>query len=424
MGEVRTRSDGPHSSSETTEKYIKYTNGTTSLFDSKSLITYYHNRGMTDTVTPNYRKRISNGEIINNPMSLVVESLESGGGSYSAIVDANGVEYYNNTGSTTLYEYSLNVSNSEEPAHPQVDIPHLVAQAKAFAISKINPSDYKFGEDLLELKETLQFLSNPAKSILNLSKNLVRDRRKLERKYKRAEDVVQASADLYLSYQFGFQPLLRSSLDAIENYNRSRPTSRPKRLTARGFARDSKTADGPFRKYFSPSTYDTYSSKKEHVVEVKANILYDVLLPTNDLQMNLGLRPSDIPETLWAVVPLSFMVDRIWDISTAIRGLTNLSQPHLRILAGSVVIKEDSNSDLQFIDQVNPGATTSVSGDLVKRRYFSYSREIWHPSVLDTIPPSDLLNVVSNAQYISDLTALSVKALRPVIQKIGEFRTP
>jgi hypothetical protein len=424
MGKLRTRSEGPLSTSATTEKYYINTSGTKTMIDSKDLTVFSYYKAITDTVTPNYRQRIAAGEIINNPMNLIVEELDADtGGYYHATVDANGVVYENRNGSTTLYEDSLPVYSSEEPDMPSVDVNHMIAEAKAYAISNINPSDYKFGEDLFELGETLRFLRNPIVSIRKLSREFVRDTRKLEKKYKRAADIADAASDVYLSYQFGVQPLLRSSLDAIENLNRNRAKERPKRLTARGFSNDGDSVSGTYRKYFNPNAYDTYSFMKSKQVSVKASILYDVLLPTNDLQMNLGLRPSDIPETLWAVVPLSFMVDRIWDISTAIRGVTNLSQPHLRILAASVTVKDEEKSTLQFTDQKNSGVTVSVQGDVVRRKRFTYDRSVWHPTVDDTIPPSDLLNVVSNAQYISDLTALTVKALRPVVQKFG-FNQP
>lgn len=418
MGEMRVRSEGPIEQRVTTEKYLIGTNGSRSQIDSKELVTYRFSKSITDTVTKNYAKRVAAGEIINNPMYMEVREFEADlGGYYHATIDASGAVYENRTGSTTLYEMSLPTASSEEPDMPEIDVDLMVRQAKAYAISNMNPPDYKFGEDLFELGETLRFLRNPAKSILSLSKDFARKERKLSRKLKQTADIVDGVSDLYLEYQFGVQPLLRSSLDAIENFNRNRAVARPTRSNARGFANDAGSVNGTFRKYFNPVTFDTYDCEKIHTVKVKASILYDILLPTNDLQMNLGLRPSDFPETMWAIVPFSFLVDRVVDISTAIRGATNLSQPHLRVLAASVTIRDEEKSSIQFTDQKNVGATVSVQGDVVRDKRFVYNRQIWHPSYSDVRPPSQIGGLVKNAQYITDLTALASKMLRPLVKK-------
>lgn len=372
---------------------------------------------MHDVVVPNYRRRIANGEIINNPCSYVRDTIATDGDGYSTgyksatqCWEASGPISYRHAEITESTYYNNMVAANLSPSL-QPMMKSSAARAKQLAISNMDITPYAFGEDAFEIGETLRFLRSPLGSLFNLSKQFNKSKRKALRKKGRRLRTVKAQtkaiADVWLQYQFAASPLVRSMADALEAYYYV-PRRDPERLTARGFSTDEQSEEALNCHYtYSTKTvwWDLSHSRME---DYHASILYEVSNPIKDMAWRLGFRVKDVPSTLWQVMPLSFMVDRVWDVSSFVEGVTNLADPRVKILAGSLREKIKWDFSYQIVASKTTGYTGSTIGEKRTTTHFEYNRVPWSPSVSDTIPRTTLWNLVDSATKIADLSALVI----------------
>lgn len=375
---------------------------------------------MTDVVTPGYAKKIAAGKVINNDCEYIkVEVISEGSGLKTGSLssgDPSKDQYL--TGPLTRYHvgdrvHTDGLSLSAEPAG--------MAESRFNALANVDSTPYSFGEDLGEMKKTLEFLKNPLKSIFGMTKSMQRDLRKdfnLKRKKQPrtrkqkldyARNRAESASDVYLTYRFGLTPLVRSAHDAIEALSYRINTS-PERRTARGYSNWS-TSDSSDAWILGVHDFHYnygYSIEKRW----RSQILYEVSNPSFKWQRDLGLRGKDLPHTAWQLVPLSFMVDRVVDISSAIRGLTNLADPNVKILAASTSIKKDEQQWHQLIGQETSGWTWEVTGEKRINKEFVYKRITYRPSIADTIPRVNTRGLVDSATKLADLSAIIVSNLR------------
>jgi hypothetical protein len=276
--------------------------------------------------------------------------------------------------------------------------------AKLRALANIDTTPYEFMEDMFEIRETIKFLRNPLHGLLKLSKAFKKDVSKLS--LGDATKQAKAFANLWLEYRFAVSPLVRSAYGIADAMSHPIP-QRPKRRSARGFAKSSNR--GAWSPFYYPFTFDCKNSIES---EWKASILYEVANPLLNRGESMGLRFKDIPETLWAIVPYSFMVDRVANISDMIRGLTNLLDPSVKILAGSVVEKTNRKFSVRVISQDNSSYAVSIDADVFHDDSFRYIRTVWEPTASDTLPPISVGGLVKDVTSTADLLSLILANFR------------
>lgn len=396
-----------------------YTQNGAGPYGSSYYTTAVTKKYISDTNTPNYRKRIARGEIINNDCYMYSEELLARGGYDKQTRTSDGVVFENQ--GAVMAHHLANYYNTWSNL-PALDADPLVKTAMSNAIASINNTPYGFAEDLGEVRETIQFLKNPAKSALEYSRKMLKEARKRDRQGKRykkrslrqkADDLSKFGEESYLMYRFAFSPLVRSMADATLALS-SKLTQRPPRETARGFASDIVRDDGTHNGYWYSNThYLTFSRKAYRVIEARAMILY-THSGTIDNFHKLGLRGIDLPETAWNLIPLSFMVDRVYNVSNVIRGVTNLLDPRLKILTASIVTKSTSDVQVSLDSVTHPGHTGGVSGNAT-RNVFEYNRVKWSPSMGDVRPAFTPEKLVQDITSIADLVALTGQNLRRLL---------
>lgn len=372
--------------------------------DMGDMSVYKQTLRISDVVTPNYHKKVAAGAIINNPCFMYVWTSTSTGSSYIHFsYDTNPDAWFSYTGGSNTRMYG-GASHLSAIAKPKVQ--SILESAKSAALSDVDSTPYAFGEDIGEVRQTLKFVKNPLSSLAGLAKSFQRDVGKYVGRNK-GKDRTTAIADVYTSYQFAFKPLVRSAFDACEAYTAPNP-----RLPIRKTAHGNKSASGQN----STSDYNVggnvFNINREIETDLHASLLYWVSNPISDMQWKLGLRARDFPSTLWQLMPYSFMVDRVINVTSFIEGMTALLDPNVEILAGSLRTKETARDSVQLIDKISPGWTTTVNCDVYEEKRFIYDRQPWIPSVLDSIPNSDVGNLVNTATKIADLGALIVQRLR------------
>lgn len=411
---VRTRSDGPH-----TVTHKTYGDGV--LVSSADYIVSSSSERMEDVVIPGFHKRVKNGELFNNPCSYEKEEISQSGGSGMLVtcgdVEPNLTVYSANGGSMTqeVGKWDCGVNSISELFaidDPAFNYEQHVDRAKQSALANIDTSPFEFGEDVGEVRETIKFLRRPLGSLFDLAKSFRKDRRKYLSAH-RAKNVAQATADVWLSYRFAASPLVRSSLDAMEAYNewqKKKKSEDHTRLTSRGYSiysnkiEDRVTIDG----------YAGIDRKLNMKYTVRAGILHQVKNPVRDLRFHLGLRNKDIPETIWQLMPYSFMVDRVSDISNAIRGTTNLLDPNVKITFGWIVMKLDRQYECTGYKTYPPNIDCSGSFvfDTMKKNHFHYNRVPWDPGISDVIPDFQPGRLVNDIISTADLAALVLKQFK------------
>jgi hypothetical protein len=365
---------------------------------------------MEDVVTPGFSKAIAEGRIVNNPCHYVKQEVFNEDFPASCRATYNGNPTYYQKWEGAFTERMIANYGISWPTSSQCDDAAVEARAKLLAVSNINASPYAFGEDVGELKETLEFIKNPMSSMAHLADSFRKDvNRRMRRQGKKIYKVrAKAVADVWTEYRFAFSPLARSMYNAGRTLTERRPTL-PVRLTSTGRFNDHVKVDGPWTS--SNANYN-YDGSYEESLGGHASILYEISNPIRDWRYTYGLRWRDLPTTFWQLLPLSFMVDRVVDLSSCISGLTNLADPRVKILAGSYTTRRDiaKNAKLQQFS-LSVYSWTDWSANKHVEHSFEYKRALWSPSVTDAIPRIDSTYIVSDAQKILDLASLITQRL-------------
>lgn len=389
-----------------------------------------------DVVTDNYRARIARGEIIMNPVDMAKEEISASGlGNWLRTRDSNG-ELYTYDGSVTAYLIGLvgGTNTRKAPnASLSLDEHNRRRHASRFqAISRIDPSPYAFMEDLLEIRETLKFIRNPFGALRKLSVRFRKDVNKARQARtrrlplngydlsrfnrnklslpQRPDSIQKIAASTWLEYRFAVRPLVQSAfnlalaLKAEHIRPPVRKIARGKSIRIDGSVGSAGSLGSSFKVLFfkQDSIYLGYSS----------GVIYEVPNPANVTRYHLGLRTSDIPLGLWAIMPYSFMVDRVVDISGMIRGLTNLTNPNVKVLSGWTTYTRYSNREVTATGVIQSGWSSVVTGDTTSHTLGDFTRELWLPVLSDTDPPFNLGGLVDDATKIADGFALIAQRFR------------
>jgi len=361
-------------------------------------VTESHVDFMNDIVTPNFHNRIRKGEIISNPADRYIRKVSYPTSTYSA---TNGGDPQQMAPSTPVSYVGQGKSylalaglHLEKIPFEDIDISSLVSEVKQRCISNIDRTPYQFMEDVAEIRETASFIKHSMRSIHSLTTSFSEQvqKAKIGGNSKRA-------ANLYLQYRFALSPLVQSIDSAYQALTTNRKVKRP---LGRATASNSQSShisgnftDGPH----------TYRYRFDRKVDVRCGVLYRDRSPRNDVLDTLGLRAKDVPRTAWAVVPLSFMIDRVVNISNSINGLVNLFDPSLTVINGWCKITDSSVLHLELIAQNSPPWVVEVYADMLDD-VKSWSRSNWTPTISDTLPVFIPGKLVSDITSIADLAAL------------------
>lgn len=378
---------------------------------------------MFDTVVPGYHSRSRAGEIFNNPcvyrstsincdaegmpQTLWLQKVTNDPTSWAKLSFGNHSAYVAYVAKRAPYQYDKN--DAILPTHD------VAAEAKQKCLANVDSVPYEFMEDLMEIRETIRFLKNPLASIAGIGRAFGRKRNRIRNHDSMTGDEkVKALADLWNQYRFAFAPLVRSAMTSLEAYNARDEDHRPARRSAHG--RFGKSDEMTTLAIIASGISHKYQWKKTSTATIDghAAILYEVSNPLDDWRFRLGLRSKDIPTTMWEIVPLSFMVDRIVNIRDAISGLVNLADPSISFLASSYTIRANYVHDLSCYGEYwsyGELTTTVVNPDFVRFTKFEYDRTTWSPTAPDALPTWDPGGLVKDLTKTLDLIAIAISRL-------------
>lgn len=376
---------------------------------------------MSDFVSPNYRERKERGEILINPCTMSVDQrTTTGSGSVTQVQNAAPHDVWTATGTGTITGY-YDAYGGGLPSYTEAPLPDLIMQvelAKQKCIANIDSTPFSFAEDLAEIRETLRFLRDPLATMRKLSFNYrkavekikkYRNPRIAQKRY--AKTLAKDLSSVWLEQRFAVMPVFRSVVKLMEAYE-TETVYRPERRTSRGIVEAPSKSDSRVVTKVSSGRTFTYQCSANSFGSVRAGIIYEVENPIVNLQYKYGLRFKDIPETFWAVTPLSFMVDRLYNISGFIGGAVNLLDPNVDILGAWVTTKRERTVSIGVRSILESGYTSTIVPDDIVDRHFEYQRTEWEPTFADTVPTLELRGLVDSAAKATDLLALIIQNFR------------
>jgi len=308
---------------------------------------------------------------------------------------------------------------------PPLQWNNLVDIAKQHALASVDSTPTAFMEDLGEIRETIQFLKNPIHGLQRLTDTFIKNKRTIQGIRNKLERA-QALAELWSTYRFAVQPLLRSMVDLLELLAHEKP-SRPKRQRASGRSKDSSESTEPTIYRATPIQYNQvykYEALGYRELNAHATILYEVSNPLADWRYLLGLRLKDMPTVAWELLPLSFMVDRLINIRGMIAGVVNYLDPNVEILAASITKRDLSQYTYSFTEWQHSYYMPNIwlkNPDWVQYEDFAMERQTYVPSIIDAIPTLTPGGLVKDLETTLDLLAILL-GLIPSARLADEIR--
>jgi hypothetical protein len=369
----------------------------------------YDHTVMHDTVTPNFNKRIRAGELILNPMSKVrtIVEIPSGASSsidrYDSSVNTCYAQTHRHLGPANISFYHLDrgLGPEELPLlEPTVDSDEQLLTA---AVSGVDPTSYSVMEDVLQLRQFMESILHPIRGMKRVTDQM-RSHNQRTRSL--------GAAGAWAKYRFEFLPLLgtaealiRTALDPAKGLKKDVRL----RSTATSGGNDHKAGSVQY------SNGMTWTHDLTEVVRKRAVVFYKLHSDHNGLSQSLGTRFKDLPTGMWNVVPYSFIIDRVINISQFLTAVTNLCDPSISFEGACITTKRYNRSLLQVTRRDFSTSYGMVfDGKPMISVVDSTQRVLYDPYV--ALSPLNLdfkpLDLVKNMTYATDLLALIVLGLK------------
>lgn len=281
---------------------------------------------MLDVNTPKWRKLVSQGVILNNRMASVAHSKVAVPLIFTTAGydNANPKSYITNVFGQVLPDYNAPVVlewNSFFLSLEEFRIQREIAISKAW--SNVDVSEVQVLASLGELPETVIWaasLFRRMNSILNsfATKRVLKD---LARTLGTGKSVLNEMSDIWLELRYAVRPLCydMQQLHAALKHK----ITKAKRLTARGFNREVETTNTTRFTIgaYSPTYFTTIVSRTlTSSANYRAGVLYSLDSNVDSMMSVWGL---DQPlESIWELVPFSFIIDWFFSVGDTLAGLT------------------------------------------------------------------------------------------------------
>lgn len=331
--------------------------GQTEVYASSPYVAYASKQTMFDVVTPNFRKRLAQGEVLNNPMLQQISTVEHKPSSFVWEYDITGApfrERWTGTWNPVMPEYNIYNFDAGMGFYDGMNGRDL-AIAKAW--SNVDVSEAALLASLGELPETIKWIQSillRARTILLIFKKKLKIKQFVP---KSGSDVLDSISDVWLELRYALRPLIFEMDQAVQ----AAKTVLEKgiRKTARGFE---STVSSVYSEEQGPWVFLGHSETKYHRVDetrvnFRAGVLYQIESDINALASVWGLNKPI--ETIWELTPFSFMVDWFFNVGNVISSWT--VKPYLTSLA-SWIVEEISVTTSMTLSYYNNTYNSPVTG--------------------------------------------------------------
>jgi hypothetical protein len=302
-------------------------------------------------------------------------------------------------------------SMSSIPSWPSVSDPLTAADIEAVtkSLSHLDRPKLSLGEPIAELRTLPRDLRGSLEPIKDIMTTF---QKKALSKFSKAKKITyQMLGPLWAEHAFFAAPLLRTANDVCEEYASRLNVYNDLLQVARGRSR---VRSNTVRKSTNGSAGFawTFLQERYKVAEVHYGIVYHSAGRNSTIPGNLGLLPRDWPSTAWELVPLSFFVDRVFNVRRFIKTTMALSSPDVEISPDSFkVIKTEDVRRCRFTSIrsiTNPqwNYESPPNTPWYEEKDFSYSRSRWIPGINDvrhTLRGSGLVNSLSKTLDVTSV---------------------
>lgn len=381
----------------------------TGVYFPNQLCPFSSTAEMDDVVTPNFHARMKRGEIINNPMSRTTVQLFDTEGAYNVdllrSVQINNIWYVNGD------QYRCptpSVSMTGGWFCPLTDIEDETDRCKNIAVTASFAAASQ--AEILVLPLMAEFASTveTLKSLLNGVVHFARLAKKLS-----VSELLGNYADLddlankWMEIRYGLRPLMYDAIGAVAAFNKLCGEKGAKRKVFRGnksyttFFQDTST------KVWNGGVVTAHlNGSASYTIDARAGVMATVEFSKAGI---LGL--DAIAESIWEVVPLSFVFDWFFNFAKLIASWS--PKFGVKILTSWVVLRTTSTQITDVADTTidypiaNP---YSVSGDIsghMKKVTTSVTREVnpARPILPEIDIHFDLAKLLDLAIILKQLTA-------------------
>lgn len=371
---------------------------------------YGRNDVFHDIVTAEFEKKRNQGDLVFNAMGRATQSLScisaptiaiSGYNNYGVVGGIWPVDTVSPSSQTLTFAEIQQVFGES-----RFDGLRDIAVAKAWA--NVDETELLLMASIGELPETIAWMAKLLRRGIALARILVGKEAKVHalkalRKVK-PSDAAKQIADLWLEFRYAVRPLVFEMENAVRALEKS--ISENERHTARGFVKSEDISITDAELTALPYATYTQRTKTSYKYEARAGCLYSVSGAIDGLSLTLGLGSPF--ETIWELVPFSFILDWFFNVGDIISAWEKNAS--LVILGTWVTETLIETSDIDAIDVTHQwnsigynGVSMSVSNPGTKRVVRTVQLRTIDPS--RPIIPSVKVNL--NVAKLSDLAAIA-----------------
>jgi hypothetical protein len=299
---------------------------TTSSFSSSSKANGSY-QTTSDVVTERFESRRANGEVFMNPFSISKTRRETSRSFFT--FGPHPVWGKRTIEGTVACMWSVPPSR---PAWFNTRISDAKQRTLAEALAKVASTEVLSLVSVAEAGKTARQLSKPFNAALTLIDKIATKKMSLVAK---GVSATSAATSAWLEYRFGWKPLLYDIQGIHDSWLQNEQFhSKPVRLVAR--ASDSNIIWDSVQNVSSSVPTGTSGAKMvanySHRAKVSSGVLYELYDESlaSATARRMGTRLSDVPSTIWELVPFSFVVDRFLDVGTWLNAI--VPKPGVRSL--------------------------------------------------------------------------------------------
>lgn len=357
---------------------------------------------LTDTNTPGFRKRQAQGEVMMNSMTL----------QWTRRACPNDQLSFGNHPSwgKRVVSGPLACQWSVPPTRPawfETRKTDAAARTLLTAHSRVASEDFMSLVTVAEAGKTARMIASPFSGANDLITRMVNRRMSL---VKRGMTFALATASAWNEMRFGWTPLLYELSGIWEAYiNGTTWEHKPVRKIARSTDKDIKWVSHGNVTVSTTTpglTEVRMIGNFDHEAKVSSGVLYELLDANFEdaTARRMGLRLSDVPASIWELVPYSFVVDRFVDIGKWLNAI--VPKPGVKIL-GSWTTTVDRQLNEHLLKEAKiyvataPATSYLQAGGTYSEEIHNVSR-IANPSLplLPTVNYRDL-NLVQQIDHLA-----------------------
>lgn len=338
---------------------------------------------LSDHTIANFYKKAKQGKIFVNPFHRITETLKVDETS-TWKREANGGVNWDVYNGPALYR---KIDTWELPFFevPPTDLEDLISLLKQETIAALDMAKYAFGEDVAELKKTLNSLKGIMSDLANAVDRMVKIVNQLR---KNGYSLSRALSKAWLKARYEIRPLIITADNLIEILNKG--------LGKQSYERVKRASS------HAENVQDTFEDMgaMNFNISLDRTVSYTLAVgvyfqnedPRTTTLEKLGLGPKDVLPTIWAVTRFSFLVDRFINVSNMIYATQNLLDPNVGVKDGfqTVSCYFSSIGKINTIAGDATWTTSQMSFDTVEYTLSDKNRILWTPDFSDVLPTLEL----------------------------------